>query len=173
MSLLITNIGELTTHADPVLADAALVVDEGRVAWIGAAAHAPAADEVVDAGGRAVIPGFVDSHAHLVFAGDRAAEFAARMAGAPYTGGGIRTTVAATRAASDDELRTNVARLTREMLRQGSTTIEIKSGYGLDVPTEARSLRIAREFTPETTYPGGARGAGRLRSRRVHPSCLR
>jgi imidazolonepropionase len=154
MSLLITNIGELTTQAGPVLSDAALVVDDGRVAWTGAAAQAPAADEVVDAAGRAVIPGFVDSHAHLVFAGDRAAEFAARMAGAPYTGGGIRTTVAATRAASDDELRANVARLTREMLRQGSTTIEIKSGYGLDVPTEARSLWIAGEFTPETTYLG-------------------
>ena len=154
MSLLITNIGELTTHAGPVLSDAALVVEKGRVAWVGAAAHAPATDEVIDAAGRAVIPGFVDSHAHLVFAGDRAAEFAARMAGAPYTGGGIRTTVAATRAASDDELRANVARLTREMLRQGSTTIEIKSGYGLDVPTEARSLRIAGEFTPETTYLG-------------------
>jgi imidazolonepropionase len=154
MSLLITNIGELTTHAGPVLSDAALVVDDGRVAWTGAAAQAPAADEVVDAAGRAVIPGFVDSHAHLVFAGDRAAEFAARMAGAPYTGGGIRTTVAATRGASDEELRANVARLSREMLRQGSTTIEIKSGYGLDVPTEARSLRIAGEFTPETTYLG-------------------
>jgi len=154
MSLLITNIGELTTHAGPVLSDAALVVEKGRVAWVGAAAHAPATDEVIDAAGRAVIPGFVDSHAHLVFAGDRAAEFAARMAGAPYTGGGIRTTVAATRAASDEELRANVARLSREMLRQGSTTIEIKSGYGLDVPTEARSLRIAGEFTPETTYLG-------------------
>jgi len=154
MSLLITNIGELSTHAGPVLSDAALVVEKGRVAWVGAAAHAPATDEVIDAAGRAVIPGFVDSHAHLVFAGDRAAEFAARMAGAPYTGGGIRTTVAATRAASDEELRANVARLSREMLRQGSTTIEIKSGYGLDVPTEARSLRIAGEFTPETTYLG-------------------
>ena len=154
MSLLITNIGELTTHAGPVLSDAALVIEKGWVAWVGAAAHAPATDEVIDAAGRAVIPGFVDSHAHLVFAGDRAAEFAARMAGAPYTGGGIRTTVAATRAASDEELRANVARLSREMLRQGSTTIEIKSGYGLDVPTEARSLRIAGEFTPETTYLG-------------------
>jgi imidazolonepropionase len=154
MSLLITNIGELVTHAEPLRANAAVVVDAGRVAWIGAAADAPAADSVLDADGRAVIPGFVDSHAHLVFAGDRAAEFAARMAGEPYTGGGIRTTVAATRAASDDQLRANVGRLTREMLRQGSTTIEIKSGYGLDVPNEARSLRIAAEFTAETTYLG-------------------
>ena len=109
--------------------------------------HRPA-DRRLDAGGRAAIPGFVDSHSHLVFAGDRAAEFAARMAGQPYTGGGIRTTVAATRAAGDEELRGNVSRLHREALRQGTTTIEIKSGYGLNVADEARSLRIAGEFTP-------------------------
>ena len=125
-----------------------------------------------------MLPGFVDSHAHLVFAGDRAAEFAARMAGEPYTGGGIRTTVAATRAATDDELRANVApAASREALRQGTTTIEIKSGYGLTVADEARSLRIAAEFTAETTFlgahvvpaeyadrPGRLRGAG-LRAR--------
>ncbi len=103
---------------------------------------------------RTVLPGFVDSHAHLVFAGDRAAEFAARMAGQPYTGGGIRTTVAATRAATDSELRGTVARLRAEALRQGTTTIEIKSGYGLTVADEARSLRIAAEFTDETTFLG-------------------
>src|SRR5690606_15243761 len=111
-----------------VLHDAALVAADGRVAWVGPAARAPAADISLDADGRAALPGFVDSHAHLVFAGDRAAEFAARMAGEPYTGGGIRTTVAATRAASDDELRATVGRLRREALRQGTTTIEIKSG---------------------------------------------
>ncbi len=154
MSLLVTNIGELVTHADPPLPDAALIVDDGRVAWYGPAAAAPDADERLDAGGGAVLPGFVDSHAHLVFAGDRAAEFAARMAGAAYTGGGIRTTVAATRAATDDELRANIDRLRREMHRQGTTTIEIKSGYGLDVTNEARSLRIASEFTSETTFLG-------------------
>jgi imidazolonepropionase len=137
-----------------IVSGAALVVDDGRVAWIGPAASAPPADRAIDAGGRAVVPGFVDSHSHLVFAGDRAAEFAARMAGSPYTGGGIRTTVAATRAASDHTLRGNVARLHREALRQGTTTIEIKSGYGLSTPDEARSLRIAGEFTAETTYLG-------------------
>ncbi len=155
MSVLITNIGELTTHSPQgTVRDAALVADAGRVAWIGPAAEAPAADECLDAAGAAVIPGFVDSHAHLVFAGDRAAEFAARMAGEPYTGGGIRTTVAATRAATDDELRATLRRLTGEALRQGTTTIEIKSGYGLDVATESRSLRLATKFSTETTFLG-------------------
>ena len=161
MTLLVHGIGELVTN-DPtlgegplgILRDAALVVEEGRVAWVGPADHAPAADRMLDAEDGAVLPGFVDSHAHLVFAGDRAAEFAARMAGSPYTGGGIRTTVAATQAAGDAELRANVARLTSEARRQGTTTIEIKSGYGLSVADEARSLRIAGEFTPETTYLG-------------------
>ncbi|HKD98595.1 MAG TPA: imidazolonepropionase [Micromonosporaceae bacterium] len=161
-TVVVDNIGELVTN-DPtlgdgsplgLLSDAALVVEEGHVTWVGPATKAPAADARVDAAGRAAVPGFVDSHAHLVFAGDRAAEFAARMAGERYTGGGIRTTVAATRAASDERLRANVARLRREMLRQGTTTIEIKSGYGLTTTDEARSLRIAAEFTPETTYLG-------------------
>jgi imidazolonepropionase len=161
MSTLVANIGELVTN-DPELGDgplglrrgAALLIDDARVAWVGDAAKAPAADTAIDAEGRAALPGFVDSHAHLVFAGDRAAEFAARMAGEPYTGGGIRTTVAATRAAGDDDLRANVGRLRREALRQGTTTIEIKSGYGLSVAEEARSLRIAREFTDEATFLG-------------------
>ncbi|HEX5542788.1 MAG TPA: imidazolonepropionase [Micromonospora sp.] len=162
MSLLVDNIGELVTNVAGVgtdgplgiRRDAALVVEEGEIAWIGSADDAPAADQRIDADGRAVLPGFVDSHAHLVFAGDRAAEFAARMAGEPYTGGGIRTTVGATRAASDDELRATARRLRDEALRQGSTTIEIKSGYGLSVADEARSLRIARELTEETTFLG-------------------
>jgi imidazolonepropionase len=154
-SLLLTNIGELTTHGPAgTQRDAALVIDAGRVAWAGPTTHAPDADERHDIGGRAVVPGFVDSHAHLVFAGDRAVEFAARMAGEPYTGGGIRTTVEATRAASDGTLRANVARLVAEVYRQGTTTVEIKSGYGLDTHHEARSLRIAAEFTEETTFLG-------------------
>jgi imidazolonepropionase len=160
-SLLVTNIGELVT-ADPawgegplgIRRNAALVIDDRRVEWIGRAADAPAADARLDVDGAAVLPGFVDSHSHLVFAGDRAPEFAARMAGQPYTGGGIRTTVGATRAASDEQLRTTVARLRREALRQGTTTMEIKSGYGLSVADEARSLRIAREFSGETTFLG-------------------
>jgi imidazolonepropionase len=153
VSLLITNIGELTT-GDDLLTDAAVVVDGDRIAWVGPGNQAPDADERLDADGAAVLPGFVDSHAHLVFAGDRAAEFDARMAGEPYTGGGIRTTVAATRAAGDDELRASAGRLVREALRQGTTTIEIKSGYGLSVADEVRSLRIAGELTDETTFLG-------------------
>lgn len=154
MSAVITNIGELVTnHGDP-LAGAALVIDDGRVAWTGPASAAPVADEQVDAGGRAVMPGFVDSHAHLVFAGDRAAEFAARMTGQPYSAGGIRTTVAATRAASDGALEANVQRLVAEARRQGTTTIESKSGYGLTVGDEARSLRLAAGEVDAVTYLG-------------------
>ncbi|MFG3055540.1 imidazolonepropionase [Kitasatospora sp. NPDC048239] len=160
-STLITGIGSLVTN-DPthgtgplgLLTDAAVVVDGGTVAWVGPAAEAPAADERFDAAGRALLPGFVDSHAHLVFAGDRTAEFNARMSGQAYTAGGIRTTVAATRAATDAELDANLARFVREALRQGTTTIECKSGYGLTVVDEARALRIASSYTPETTYLG-------------------
>ena len=164
--MLITNIGELVTNAPreavsvtspgpfDMIADAAVVLEAGRVAWTGPAARAPAADEAVDAAGRTVLPGFVDSHAHLVFAGERGDEFAARMAGLPYSAGGIRSTVAATRAASDGELRANLARLAREMLAQGTTTFECKSGYGLTVPDEARSVALASEFTAEVSYLG-------------------
>ena len=161
-SLLVRHIGELVTN-DPgtgdgsalgLVTDAALVVEAGRVAWVGTTADAPAADAVQDVGGRAVIPGFVDSHSHLVFAGDRSAEFAARMAGTAYSAGGIRTTVAATRAASDEQLAVHVARHVEEMRRQGTTTVEIKSGYGLTVRDEARALAIARTFTEETTFLG-------------------
>ena len=166
VSTLITNIGELVTNAaddrDPTQGPgpfaartgAALIIDEGRVAWTGPAGQAPAADDIVDARGRAVLPGFVDSHAHLVFAGERGAEFAARMAGQPYEAGGIHTTVAATRAASDVTLRANLRRLADEMARQGTTTFECKSGYGLTVRDEARSLMLAAEVTPEVTYLG-------------------
>jgi len=169
VSILITNIGELITNqperdatgrpadvadAGFVISDAALVIDEGRVAWTGPASQAPAADQMVDAGGRAVLPGFVDSHAHLVFAGERSAEFAARMAGQPYRAGGIRSTVAATRNATDEQLRANLRGLAGEMLGQGTTTFECKSGYGLSVPDEERSVRIAAEVTPEVTFLG-------------------
>ena len=156
----ITGIGELVTNAPGgrdllgTIEDAALVVEGSTVAWVGPAAEAPPADEQVDAGGRAVLPGFVDSHSHLVFAGDRSAEFAARMAGESYAAGGIRTTVAATRAATDEQLTSHVARLVQEMRRQGTTTVEIKSGYGLTVHDEARSLAVARQFTEETTFLG-------------------
>src|SRR5580658_6628547 len=158
-STLITGIGELVTNdGEPggfaALTDAALVIADGTVAWTGPAARAPAADTAVDAGGRAVLPGFVDSHAHLVFAGERSAEFAARMSGRPYQAGGILTTVEATRAATDDALRANLARIALEMARQGTTTLECKSGYGLAVADEARGLALAGEVTPEVTYLG-------------------
>jgi imidazolonepropionase len=136
------------------LNDAAVVVQDGLIAWVGPAAQAPPADDRQDVGGRAVIPGFVDSHSHLVFAGDRSAEFAARMTGVPYDGGGIAASVNATRAASDEELRALVGARVAEMRAQGTTTVEIKSGYGLSVADEARSLRIAAEFTSETTFLG-------------------
>lgn len=159
---LLTGIGELVTfageHAGPLglVQDAAMLVVDGRVEWTGPAAGAPRADadEVVDADGAAVIPGFVDSHSHLVFGGDRAAEFEARMAGRPYSAGGIRSTVAATRAASDDELRARLARFVAELHGQGTTTFEIKSGYGLTVDDEARILRLAAEVTDQTTFLG-------------------
>lgn len=153
-SLAITGIGELVTNTEPARSAAALVIDGEHIAWVGPDRHVPAADRAIDVAGRAVIPGFVDSHAHLVFAGDRAAEFAARMSGEPYSVGGIRSTVAATRNAGDRELRDTVTRLTGEMLRQGTTTYECKSGYELTVDGEARSLRIAAEFTPHTTFLG-------------------
>jgi imidazolonepropionase len=161
-SVLLTGIGELVTNDSTLgdrtplglVRDAALVVDGNRVGWVGERIHAPDADTSIDVAGRAVIPGFVDSHSHLVFAGDRAAEFAARMTGEPYQAGGIRTTVAATRAATDETLTEGVRRLVAEMTRQGTTTVEIKSGYGLTAHDESRSLAIARQFTDETTYLG-------------------
>jgi len=160
--VLITNIGELVTNAPNGIgpgpftsaSGAALVMEAGVVAWTGSAARPPAADLRVDAGGRAVLPGFVDSHAHLVFAGERSAEFAARMAGQPYQAGGIRSTVAATRAASDEALGANLRSLTAEMALQGTTTFECKSGYGLTVADEARSVALAAAFTREVTYLG-------------------
>ncbi|KAA0959549.1 imidazolonepropionase [Microbacterium sp. ANT_H45B] len=158
---LITNIGELTTNVGSpdgdrvgTSLDAAVLIDGGRIAWVGSADAAPGADEIVDAGGRAVIPGFVDSHSHLVFGGDRAAEFEARMAGQKYAAGGIRSTVAATRAASDDELRARLHGFVDELLAQGTTTIEVKSGYGLSVADEERLVRLAAEVTPEVTFLG-------------------
>lgn len=161
----ITGIGELVTNDETLdaadhseglglIRSAAVVVDESAIAWVGPARQAPTADRQLDLGGRAVIPGFVDSHSHLVFAGDRAAEFAARMTGVRYDGGGIANSVRDTRAATDDELRRLVATRVAEMRVQGTTTIEIKSGYGLSVADEARALRIASEFTSETTYLG-------------------
>ncbi|MFI6218149.1 imidazolonepropionase [Nocardia brasiliensis] len=155
MSTLITGIGELTTNTEEgQLRDAAVLLDGQRIAWVGPAAAAPAADERVDVGGRAVLPGWVDSHTHLVFAGDRTAEFEARMAGRPYRAGGIATTVAATRAASDEQLSANLARHIAEARRQGTTCIETKTGYGLSVADELRSARLAAAAADEVTFLG-------------------
>lgn len=156
---LITNIGELTTNVgadgDPcgTLRDAAVLIDGGRIVWLGEAGSMTGA-HTVDAAGRALLPGFVDSHTHLVFGGDRAGEFEARMAGTPYSAGGIRSTVAATRAAGDDELRRRLAGFIDEMRRQGTTTVEIKTGYGLTVDDEERLARLAAEVTDEVTFLG-------------------
>lgn len=158
-SLLIDNIGYLTTN-DPtigegalgVLRDASLVIEGGRVAEVGGSGGD--ADHRIDAAGRCVIPGFVDSHTHLVFAGNRAEEFAARMAGRPYEAGGIRVTTEATRAAPDQLLRELTAARREEAMRAGITHLEIKSGYGLDTVTERRCCEIATQFTDDTTFLG-------------------
>jgi imidazolonepropionase len=153
------DIGLLVTN-DPTLGDgplgirrnAAVVWEDGRIVAVTDAGAI--ADVREDAGGRCVLPGFVDSHTHVVFAGDRSDEFAARMAGQPYAAGGIRVSVGATRAASDDELRHLTALRRDEARRAGVTTLEIKSGYGLDAHHEARCLAIGREFTDDTTFLG-------------------
>ena len=167
-SIALANIGSLVTNDETLgeLGDgtaasrlgertnAGMVIEHGRVVWVGDSADLPSADSRVDVGGQAVIPGFVDSHAHLMFAGDRAAEFSARMEGKPYSAGGIKTTVAATRAVSDEQLTENLRRLVAEMHASGITTFETKSGYGLSVEDEVRSLRIAAAHTDETTFLG-------------------
>ncbi|TFD56656.1 imidazolonepropionase [Cryobacterium sp. Hh38] len=153
---LITGIGELTTHDESGERrhDAALVIGDGRILWIGAASQAPAADRRTDVDGRAVLPGWVDSHTHLVFGGDRSAEFEARMAGQKYAAGGINTTVAATRAASEEELVATALGLRHEAETLGTTFLETKTGYGLDVDSEARSARAAARVADVVSYLG-------------------
>nr|WP_223160020.1 imidazolonepropionase [Leucobacter sp. cx-169] len=154
---MITGIAELTTNDEANggrLRGAAVVLEGDRIAWVGAEADAPAADHRVDAGGRAALPGWVDSHTHLVFAGDRTAEFEARMAGESYAAGGINVTVNATRAASDAELEANLVRLVGEAQRGGTTTLETKTGYGLTVEDEVRSARIAGRHVDAVTFLG-------------------
>ncbi|MCI2416732.1 imidazolonepropionase [Saccharopolyspora sp. K220] len=153
-STVITGIGELTTNDElGTLSDAALVIDGDRVVWAGPATSAPDADERFDVDGRAVLPGWVDSHTHLVFAGDRTAEFAARMAGKPYQAGGIAVTVQATRAATDAELAANLRKHIAEAAAQGTTCVETKTGYGLTVADELRAAKIAAE-ADEVTFLG-------------------
>ena len=160
-SVAITNIGSLVTNDKSLelgllgeLQNAAIVIEDGNIAWVGSSLAVPDTDKQIDVEGRTILPGFVDSHAHLMFAGDRASEFSARMAGESYAAGGIRTTVAATRSATDAELEANLLRLTSELRASGITTFETKSGYGLSVADEARALRIAVKHTPETTFLG-------------------
>ncbi len=154
IAVLVTNDGMLGPMPLGEIHDAALVIEGPRIAWVGPAASAPSVDARISAGGGAVLPGFVDSHTHLVFGGDRLGEFTARAEGRAYTAGGIRTTVEATRGAPDEVLTANVARLCSELRAGGVTTVEIKSGYGLTTRDEARSLLIAKQFTDETTFLG-------------------
>ena len=162
--LAITGIGTLVTNDASLergklglVKDAALVVgDDNKIAWTGESINLPRefANNAIHVGGRAIIPGFVDSHTHLVFGGDRATEFEARMSGKTYTSGGIRTTMAATRASTNDVLVANARRLANEALHTGTTTLETKSGYGLSVLDETRSLQVATSITSETTFLG-------------------
>ena len=170
MTLVIDNISELVTN-DPelgagplgVIADASVVVDGDAVVAVGPAGAS--ADERMDAGGRCVLPGFVDSHTHLVFAGDRAEEFTRRMAGEPYDGGGIRVTTDATRTAGQAALRSSLDRRLAEVHRAGTTTVEIKTGYGLSVDSEAELASLAAEATPEATFLGAHLVPGEYRGR--------
>lgn len=165
--LLLTGIGHLTTHDGDPITDAVVAIDETTITYAGSESDSPAQEgrELVDCEGRAVIPGFVDAHTHLVFAGDRSDEFARRLSGESYadiaaSGGGILSTVSATRAASEEQLFDLGAARVWNMIRSGTTTLEIKSGYGLDLTTELRLLRVARRIgeelpvTVRTTFLG-------------------
>jgi imidazolonepropionase len=161
MSIAITNIGSLVTNdqslGSGILAEienAALVIENDKIAWVGYTNDVPETNQQIDVTGKAVIPGFVDSHAHLIFAGERSKEFQARMKGEKYSAGGIQSTVVATREASNEALEQNMLRLVSEMQRSGITTYESKSGYGLTAADETRALQIAAKQTPETTFLG-------------------
>jgi imidazolonepropionase len=161
MSIAITNIGSLVTNDQSLgsgilgeIENAALVIENDNIVWVGYTYDVPDTDQQIDVAGKAVIPGFVDSHAHLLFAGERSKEFQARMKGEKYSAGGIKSTVEATREATNEALEQNTLRLVREMQKSGITTFETKSGYGLTTADETRSLEIASKHTPETTFLG-------------------
>lgn len=160
-SKIIKNIGQLITNSDKelgILYDASMVIENGKVAWIGTGPSSgygsPAADISIDANNGVVTPGFVDSHTHAVFAGDRHKDYVSRMSGTKYEAGGIRTTVEATRVASEAQLKENTQSIINRANKSGTTTFEIKSGYGLDIESEVKILKIAKEFTDETTFLG-------------------
>jgi imidazolonepropionase len=164
---LLTGIGHLTTNVGAAIADAVVAIDGKTVSYAGSAGSAPQSEgrTVIDCEGAAVLPGFVDAHTHVVFAGDRSAEFARRLAGVSYSeiaagGGGILSTVTATRDATEDELFALASKRIWRMIAAGTTTVEIKSGYGLDPEAELRLLKVARRLgqelpvTTKTTFLG-------------------
>lgn len=159
-SLLVRNIGRLTTWHEPVLTDAALLARDGRVVWTGSDRDVPSdAGDVptLDAGGAAVLPGFVDCHTHLVWAGSRRVDFRARLEGGGYAPGGIASTVTATREASYDDLRALAQSRVDRAVAAGTTTIEVKTGYGLTPDDEMRLLDVAGALIGPrvtTTYLG-------------------
>ena len=147
--MILTN-ARLATMDGPLIDRGAVAIEGGRIVWVGAMEECPAG-EAIDLGGRLVTPGLVDCHTHLVFAGDRAREFQMRLEGASYeevarAGGGIVSTVRATRAAGEEELLAQSLPRVDAMIAQGVTTVEIKSGYGLEIETELRMLRVARRI---------------------------
>lgn len=156
-SKLICNIEQLITNSNRnlgIIENAAFAVENGKVVWVGENKKAPDCDQTFDAKGGVVTPGFVDSHTHAVFAGDRHKDYVARMAGTKYASGGIRTTVEATRNATFEELTSHSKSILGKSFNSGTTTIEIKSGYGLDTETEVKILKVAKQFTDETTFLG-------------------
>lgn len=156
MSTLFTGISELRTVSDAgTLADAALIANnDGTIAWIGPASEAPAADEKVDLGGRAVLPGWVDSHTHMIFDGDRSAEFEARMAGESYQAGGIAVTMDATRSAGEERLEKLLVERIAAARRGGTTTLETKTGYGLNTESEVEAASVAARHVDDVTFLG-------------------
>ncbi|MGP9034128.1 imidazolonepropionase [Glutamicibacter mysorens] len=155
-TLLLTNIGQLTTvdAKGSVLEDAAVLIEDGIVAWVGHMAQAPATAHEIDLGGRAVLPGWVDSHSHLIFGGDRAEEFVARMAGQTYAAGGIAVTTSATGQLSDTELAGVVGERRREALAMGTTWMETKTGYGLTLEEETRHSVLGKPLVDSLTFLG-------------------
>lgn len=155
MSTLFTGISELRTVSDAgTLNDAALVVTDGTISWVGPADKAPAADDAVDLGGRAVLPGWVDSHTHMIFDGDRSAEFEARMGGGTYQAGGIAVTMDATRLAGEERLEALLIDRIAAAHKGGTTTLETKTGYGLNTESEILAAQVASRHVDDVTFLG-------------------